>query len=120
MINHLRNPAREGPKKTLVFDAGDEGKWKNGTEFWNHLKMEIVPKYLNAARLDAWTVGNHDFDAGEHNLTEAIKQFTFPALGGNVISKEFGNGGIKSPDTIKPKDLKKLEPYTVFPDRKFI
>jgi 2',3'-cyclic-nucleotide 2'-phosphodiesterase (5'-nucleotidase family) len=116
MINHLRNPATEGHKKTLVFDAGDEGKWKEGTGFWNYLKMTIVPKYLNSAGLDAWTVGNHDFDDGEKSLAEAIKQFTFPALGGNIISKTYGDGRIKSQDSV-PKDLKKLEPYTVFPDR---
>jgi 2',3'-cyclic-nucleotide 2'-phosphodiesterase (5'-nucleotidase family) len=92
--------AKQDTTPTLFLNAGDDSR---GTSFFDTYGMKIIPDYLNAAGIAAWTVGNHDFDNGETELAAAIAKFKFPVLGGNIASQ---NAILKD----------KFKPYIVLPN----
>jgi len=74
VINRLRTP------DTLVLNSGE----LNGTLYFSLFKGEPDFKLFNALGLDAYQLGNHEFDEGEAVLRGLIDMATFPILAANV------------------------------------
>ncbi|RYO84348.1 hypothetical protein DL766_002693 [Monosporascus sp. MC13-8B] len=79
---------------SLLLNAGDEFQ---GTLFYSFYKGEKIAEVLNEMEFDAMTLGNHEWDGGDDELGDFLKNLTFPVISANVIS---GNEKLNS--TIKP------------------
>lgn len=69
---------------TLVLNSGE----LNGTLYFSLFKGEPDFKLFNALGLDAYQIGNHEFDEGEEVLRTLIDMAEFPVLGANVHPTE--------------------------------
>jgi 5'-nucleotidase len=65
---------------TLVLNSGE----LNGTLYFSLFKGEADFKVFNYLGLDAYELGNHEFDEGDAHLATLIDQATFPIIAGNV------------------------------------
>lgn len=83
---------------TLVLNSGE----LNGTLYFSLYKGEVDIKVFNYLNLDAYQLGNHEFDEGEARLAELIEMANFPILAGNV-----------HPTTASPLFDSKIEPYVI-------
>ena len=68
-IGKLRERAEREGGYVLVLDQGDIFQ---GTPVGNFKKGESVIEYFGHVGVDAWTVGNHDFDEGYENLCDVL------------------------------------------------
>ena len=66
--------------ETLVLNSGE----LNGTLYFSLFKGEVDFKVFNAVGLDAYALGNHEFDEGEGRLAELIQMANFPIVSANV------------------------------------
>jgi len=80
-------------KPTLLLAAGDIIQ---GNNWANLFSGQSSIDAMNALKVDAMVVGNHEFDFGQAVLKERIAQAGFPVLGANVV----GMSGLK-PYTVK-------------------
>ena len=87
-------------KPTLLLAAGD---MIQGNNWANLFSGRSSIEALNAMKVDALVVGNHEFDFGQAVLKERIAEARFPVLGANVK-------GIRA---LKPYLLKELDGITV-------
>jgi len=87
-------------KPTLLLAAGD---MIQGNNWANLFSGRSSIEALNAMKVDALVVGNHEFDFGQAVLNERIAEASFPVLGANVT-------GISA---LKPYLLKELDGITV-------
>lgn len=78
LIEEMRTP------NTLVLNSGE----LNGTLYFSLFKGRSDFEVFNALGLDAYQIGNHEFDEGEELLRELVDMATFPILGGNVHPTE--------------------------------
>lgn len=78
LIEDMRTP------NTLVLNSGE----LNGTLYFSLFKGRADFEVFNALGLDAYQIGNHEFDEGEGLLAELIEMAEFPILGGNVHPTE--------------------------------
>lgn len=76
-------------KLTYWFDAGDT---LHGMPRINISKGENMIPLLNAAGIDLFVPGNHDFNYGSDQLLFLAKKFKFPILAANVA---YSNNGAK-------------------------
>jgi 5'-nucleotidase len=65
---------------TLVVNSGE----LNGTLYFSLYKGDVDVKVFNYLNLDAYQLGNHEFDEGEARLAELIEMANFPIISGNV------------------------------------
>ncbi|SFM32660.1 5'-nucleotidase C-terminal domain-containing protein [Marinobacter zhejiangensis] len=65
---------------TLVLNSGE----LNGTLYFSLFKGEVDFKVFNMIGLDAYELGNHEFDEGDAHLADLLTQVDFPVLAGNV------------------------------------
>lgn len=79
---------------SLLLNVGDEFQ---GTLFYTYYKGEKIADVLNELKFDAMTLGNHEFDGGDDELGDFLKNLTFPVISANIVSK---NEKLNS--TIKP------------------
>ncbi|RYP62422.1 hypothetical protein DL769_007311 [Monosporascus sp. CRB-8-3] len=79
---------------SLLLNAGDEFQ---GTLFYSFYKGEKIAEVLNEMEFDAMTLGNHEWDGGDNELGDFLKNLTFPVISANIVS---GNEKLNS--TIKP------------------
>ena len=77
-----RAEALRAEKPTLFLAAGD---MIQGSNWANMFQGRSSIEAMNAMKLDALVVGNHEFDFGQTVLTERIKEASFPVLGANVL-----------------------------------
>lgn len=87
-----------------VFIAG--GDMLQGQMISNYFEGESVIRSLNAMNLDAFVMGNHEFDWGIENVLQYFNgahqtQATYPLLGANIYDKRTG---------MRPEGI---DPYTV-------
>ena len=94
-INELRN------ENTIVLNSGE----LCGTLYFSLFKGEVDFKIFNMLKLDAYELGNHEFDEGEGQLAKLIELAEFPIVGANVRPTE------RSPlfnSDIKPYVIKEI------------
>ncbi len=65
---------------TLVLNSGE----LNGTLYFSMFKGEVDFKVFNEVGLDAYELGNHEFDEGEGRLAELIAMANFPVICANI------------------------------------
>lgn len=69
----------------LWLDAGDA---TSGMPYVNVSKGLNMIKLMNAAKVDAMTFGNHEFDYGFDDTKKLIKAAKFPMLAANIVYKD--------------------------------
>lgn len=84
-IAGIINNERQGTTPVIYLDAGDA---IHGLTFATLTKGESIIQILNAIKLDAMAVGNHEFDYGYDRLLELKKMASFPMLAGNIVRDE--------------------------------
>lgn len=88
LIQEIRDDNNRKNNRTLVVVAGDI---LQGTPMSTVFEGEPDVKCLNAMKVDALTVGNHEFDFGLNNFMKLCKEANFPFLSANIIQKENGH-----------------------------
>lgn len=86
----IKEIEKEDAKKcfqTIVLNGGD---LISGTPVSSKFKGETEELFLNAVKIDAFVIGNHEFDFGLDNLKNHIKAYNFPVLSANIVEKETG------------------------------
>ena len=68
---------RKEEEHVLLLDAGDIFQ---GTPYFNFYKGELEIKLMGDMGYDAATIGNHEFDNGEHELCKQISKADFPFI----------------------------------------
>ncbi len=81
----LRSEWAKNPHGTIFLSAGDMFQ---GSPDSNLLYGKTVVKVLNALRLDAMTLGNHEFDWGLDKLQARVSESLFPYVSANVRDRE--------------------------------
>lgn len=69
------------PEYSLFLNGGDVFQ---GTFYFNKFKGQADAEILNAMKLDAMAVGNHEFDEGAKALTDFAKKANFDLLTANI------------------------------------
>ena len=77
----------------LYFDSGD---FSQGSPYYSFFKGEVEVGLMNRMRVDATTIGNHEFDFGLDNLARLLKMANFP-----VISSNYDFSGTVLKDMVK-------------------
>ena len=72
-------------KNILTLHAGDAFQ---GTPFYSFYKGQADVALMNLLELDAFTLGNHEFDNGNKPLAEFIEKANFPILSANIDNSE--------------------------------
>lgn len=72
-------------RSSLLLDAGD---FFQGRPVGTVTKGRAVIEFMNAIGYDAMTIGNHEYDILEGELTETLKLAEFPILTCNVLDKK--------------------------------
>jgi len=85
LIRQIREENNREQVRTLVLVAGDI---LQGTPMSTVFKGDPDIRCLNAMRVDAMTVGNHEFDFGLDNFLKLKEQAAFPFLSANIVLKE--------------------------------
>ncbi|OTA52445.1 Metallo-dependent phosphatase [Hypoxylon sp. EC38] len=93
-IKTVIDNTRPGHPDSLWLNMGDEFQ---GTMFYTFYGGEKIADTLNQLGFDAMTLGNHEFDGGDDQLGDFIKNLTFPVISANIVSD---NEKLNS--TIKP------------------
>ncbi|MDL2405532.1 5'-nucleotidase C-terminal domain-containing protein [Rhizobium calliandrae] len=69
-------------QNVLVLDAGDNFQ---GSLFYTTYKGAAEVEFLNDMKIDAMTVGNHEFDDGEGPLAGFLDKAQFPVVTANLV-----------------------------------
>ncbi|NLS15140.1 LysM peptidoglycan-binding domain-containing protein [Rhizobium sp. P40RR-XXII] len=69
-------------QNVLVLDAGDNFQ---GSLFYTTYKGAAEVEFLNDMKIDAMTVGNHEFDDGEGPLAAFLDKAQFPVVTANLV-----------------------------------
>jgi len=77
----------------------------NGTLYFSLFKGEPDFKVFNEIRLDAYALGNHEFDEGDGRLAELIELANFPIVSSNALP-EAASPLYRVKDKIKPYVIK--------------
>lgn len=81
----LRATARAAGGEALLVSVGDD---LPGTSQSFYTQGRSVVEAMNLLSLDAWSVGNREFDFGPALLEKRIAEATFPAVSANVLSAD--------------------------------
>jgi len=87
LIKAIRAENIKTNTKTFVLIAGDI---LQGTPLSTVFKGEPDVKILNIIGVDAFTIGNHEFDFGTDNFLLLKKNSDFPFISSNIIWKDTG------------------------------
>ncbi|MFJ6324943.1 MULTISPECIES: 5'-nucleotidase C-terminal domain-containing protein [unclassified Rhizobium] len=79
-IDHRR--AALAGQNVVVLDAGDNFQ---GSLFYTTYKGAAEVEFLNDMKIDAMTVGNHEFDDGEGPLAAFLDKAQFPVVTANLV-----------------------------------
>lgn len=89
-------------KQVLLVDAGDHIQ---GTAYGSLDKGETISKLMNAAKYDAATLGNHEFDYEMAGTLATIERAEFPYLSCNFYNEADGVRGENVLDSYKVFDM---------------
>lgn len=81
LLNHIR---AQNPAGTLFLDAGDV---LCGAPICNLTDGAPVIDILNSLRVDAMTLGNHEFDHGKEAMQKVLSRAVFPILCANIVDE---------------------------------
>ncbi|MEO6693787.1 MAG: bifunctional UDP-sugar hydrolase/5'-nucleotidase [Ignavibacteria bacterium] len=81
-VNKLRD------KNSILLNGGDDFQ---GSPISSITRGNSQIELLNLYGLDAFVIGNHDFDYGQYSLDSALKKATFNYLSANVYDKSKNN-----------------------------
>ncbi len=84
-IEQYKKEAMDKNYDVLVLSAGDAFQ---GSIMFSHYRGKVTSDVMNSLGLDAWTLGNHEFDLGEEAATSFAKNANFPVLLKNVEFSE--------------------------------
>ncbi|ORZ34282.1 Metallo-dependent phosphatase-like protein [Catenaria anguillulae PL171] len=80
-IKTIVDQIRATEPNTYMVDAGDEFQ---GTLFYSYYRGNITAEYMNAIGLDAFTIGNHEFDDGIPLLSKFLGLLRVPVISSNM------------------------------------
>jgi 5'-nucleotidase len=90
---------RSKEQNVLLLHAGDAVQ---GTLYFTQYQGVADYDFLNLLRVDALTLGNHEFDKGSQLAASLVKQANFPVISANLdVSGDTNLKGLISPYTIK-------------------
>ncbi|HEY5500260.1 MAG TPA: metallophosphatase [Bacteroidales bacterium] len=89
----IREVRSQGPN-VLVFESGD---FVQGTPYFNLFKGDAEMELMNFLKLDAVTLGNHEFDNGIEALATMLKKAEFPVVCTNYDVSQTVLKGIVKP-----------------------
>ncbi len=78
-IEMLRQERQKDPD-LLLFDSGD---FSQGSPFYTLFKGDVEIGLMNHMKVDATTIGNHEFDFGVDNMARLFDMASFPVLCAN-------------------------------------
>ncbi|MBM4165414.1 MAG: bifunctional metallophosphatase/5'-nucleotidase [Ignavibacteria bacterium] len=83
LVDSIRNE-----KPLLLLDAGDVMTGNPITEYkYENVYGGALFAMMNKIGYDAWSFGNHDFDASQENLLGITRIVQFPVLSANVVNE---------------------------------
>jgi len=100
-VDHVR----ADHKNVLLLDAGD---YNQGTPYYTLFKGEVEVKIMNALKYDAATIGNHEFDDGQHALAERLKYANYQTLCSNYDFSKSPLDGMVKPYIVIEKGGKRI------------
>jgi 5'-nucleotidase/UDP-sugar diphosphatase len=100
-INAVRDENAAAGVPTYVLVAGDA---ISGTTYSIATHGEATFAVLNAIGVDAMTLGNHEFDYGQDNLSDLIENAEFPVLCANVYLEDPPDRSVGTPYVILGED----------------
>jgi 2',3'-cyclic-nucleotide 2'-phosphodiesterase (5'-nucleotidase family) len=98
VINELRQQAQQKNIPLILLDIGD---WFTGTPVGDFTYGKSVIEFLNYIKIDATTVGNHDFAYGLDTLKSLIRMINAPVLCANLVKTDTDS----IPDYFKPTTM---------------
>ena len=105
-IAQKANEIKASKKNVLFMGAGDAF---SGTLYHTLFQGQASVDLMNSLQLDAFTLGNHEFDGGDETLKKFIDKANFPIVSGNVVAKKGSIlDGAWTPYIIKEIDGAKL------------
>jgi len=90
----LIREVRSQEPNVLVFESGD---FVQGTPYFNLFKGDAEMELMNFLKLDAVTLGNHEFDNGIEALATMLKKADFPVICTNYDVSQTVLKGIVKP-----------------------
>lgn len=104
LINKIRQEVQKSGGQTLYLDGGDLNTGTPESDL-----QDAVPDILgmNALKLDAMAIGNHEFDKPTNILYQQIKLAKFPFLAANIFKKN------TQVHAFKPYIIKKIDDLKV-------
>ena len=123
-IAALRDDLKAQGKNVALIDAGDHIQ---GTAYGAMDSGASIIKFMNAAKYDLATVGNHEFDYGADRLFEIFKEANYPYIACNLTKNNktvldsykimtFGNTKVAFVGIMTPETITKSTP-TFFMDK---
>lgn len=91
-------------ENTLVLNSGE----LNGTLYFSLFKGMVDFEVFNELGLDAYALGNHEFDEGDGRLAELIQEANFPIVSSNMQPME-ASPLYEVADQIKPYVIKEID-----------
>jgi 5'-nucleotidase len=82
-------------QNVILLDAGDNFQ---GSLFYTTYKGSVEAEFTNLFKVDAMTVGNHEFDDGEAGLAAFLDKVHFPVVSANIAAARNAKIG----DRVKP------------------
>ncbi len=99
----LKQERRNHPRVAYI-DTGDVFQ---GAPVFNEFGGDIEFKAMTQNRVDAFTIGNHEFDSGAHHFVRKAVEFAhFAMLGGNYSLQDWNRAGITPNGRV-------AQPYTI-------
>ncbi len=84
-IAALRDDLKAQGKQVALIDAGDHVQ---GTAYGAMDNGASIVKFMNAAKYDLATLGNHEFDYGAKRVFEIIKEAKYPYVACNFVTAD--------------------------------
>jgi len=101
IANFVKNSRKKDPD-LLLADAGDFFQGTPESDLTGGKNTILI---MNLMGYDAATIGNHEFDFGQQNLSNLSKIAKFPFLSANIYLKD----KISQPSYIKPYIIKEIK-----------
>lgn len=131
-VAQLKKEFEAAGAEVILMSAGDAIM---GGPLVSISKGEAAIEFMNAAKYDVMTIGNHEMDFGYDNLKDLIKIADFPVLGANVLDAntkkpvlesnkifttasglKVGVFGLATPETLTKADANKMQGITFSAD----